>query len=253
MTARLAHIRRHPIKSIGGEGLDRVTLAPARRLPGDREWAVLTQAGEHHARAGQTGDAPDRWLPKSCFVRGVQSPQVQAISGGWNGKVLVLRQPTRPDLTIDPEADGDRLLDWLRPLWPAAAPAPTRLVRGAAIWTDQKSPWISILSLASLDDLESRTGQPLGIHRWRGNLWVDGWPAWAERDLLGKVLRIGDVELRVTQQIGRCEATCADTDTGRRDIDMLPALARLYGHTDFGIFAEVVTGGEIALGDRVAA
>ena len=31
MTATLAHIRRHPIKSIGGEGLDRVTLTAARK------------------------------------------------------------------------------------------------------------------------------------------------------------------------------------------------------------------------------
>lgn len=253
MTARLAHIRRHPIKSVGGEGLDRVTLAAARRLPGDREWAVLTQAGERNAQASQTGGQPDRWLPKSCFVRGVQSAPVQAISGGWADGRLVLRQPTQADLVIDPETDSDRLVDWLRPLWPENAPAPTRLVRGAGIWTDQKWPWISVLSLSSLADLEARTGQAFGIHRWRGNLWVDGWAPWAERDLIGQVIRIGAAELRVTDQIGRCDATAADTDSGERDIDMLATLERLYGHTDFGIFAEVVTGGEIALGDAVAA
>lgn len=254
MTATLAHIRRHPIKSIGGEGLDSVALAAARRLPGDREWAVLTEAGERNAQGSQTGGEPDRWLPKSCFLRGVQSPQLQAISGGWSpdGR-LVLRQPLGDDLEIDPDTEGDRLVDWLRPLWPAGAPAPTRLVRGAGIWTDQKWPWLSILSLASLADLEARTGQALGIHRWRGNLWVDGWAPWAEHDLIGQVIRIGTVELRVTDQIGRCEATSANTETGNRDIDMLATLERLYGHTDFGIFAEVVTGGTIALGDRVAA
>ncbi len=253
MTARLAHIRRHPVKSVGGEGLDSVTLAAARRLPGDREWAVLTEAGERNAQASQTGGEPDRWLPKSCFVRGVSSPAVQAISGGWRNGRLVLRQPTQPDLDLDPETEGAQLIDWLRPLWPQDAPAPTRLVRGAAIWTDQKWPWISILSLSSLADLETRCGQPLGIHRWRGNLWVKGWPPGAERDLVGRIIRIGDVELRVTEQIGRCEATSGNTDTGERDIDMLDRLERFYGDTNFGIFAEVVTGGDIALGDEVAA
>ncbi len=253
MTARLAHIRRHPIKSIGGEGLDSVTLTAARRLPGDREWAVLTEAGERNAQASQTAGQPDRWLPKSCFVRGVQSPRVQAISGGWSDGRLVLRQPAQADLVVDPETEGDRLVEWLRPLWPANASVPTRLVRGAAIWTDQKWPWISILSLASLADLEARTGQTLGLHRWRGNLWIDGWQPWAERDLIGHVIRIGATELRVTQHIGRCEATSANTDTGENDIDMLDSLERLYGHTDFGVFAEVVTGGDIALGDEVAA
>lgn len=253
MTAQLAHIRRHPIKSVGGEGLERITLAPARRLPGDREWAVLTEAGERNARTSQTDGQPDRWLPKSCFVRGVSSPAIQAIAGGWRDGLLVLRQPSCADIVIDPETDGDRLVEWLRPLWPANAPAPTRLVRGAAIWTDQKWPWVSILSLASLAEMEIRTGQRLGIHRWRGNLWVEGWQPWAERDLIGHVIRIGAVEFRVTAPIGRCEATSASTETGQRDIDMLATLDSLYGNTDFGIFAEVVTGGDITIGDEVAA
>lgn len=253
MTARLAHIRRHPIKSVGGEGLGRVTLEAARRLPGDREWAVLTEAGERNARASETGGEPDRWLPKSCFLRGVIAAPLQAVEGGWHGDRLSLRHPQRPDLELDPETETADLIDWLAPLWPEAAPPATRLVRGAAIWTDQKWPWISILSLSSLAALEAETGLDLGIHRWRGNLWVEGWPPFAERELIGQVLRIGAVELRVTDHIGRCDATSADTATGRRDIDMPATLERLYGHHDFGVFAEVVTGGEIAVGDDVTA
>lgn len=248
MSARLAHIRRHPIKTIGGEGLAATTLAPARRLPGDREWAVLTEAGERHA--GEAGE-PDRWLPKSCFLRGVASAPLQAVSGGWRDGRIALSHPDRPQIEINPANEGAQLIDWLRPLWPETAPAPTRLVRGAAIWTDQKWPWISILSLSSLAELESRTGQPLGIDRWRGNLWVEGWEPFAERALIGQVIHVGAVELRVTAHIGRCEATSASTETGRRDIDMLATLDRLYGHTDFGIFAEVVEGGRIAIGDAV--
>ncbi|MBU3031662.1 MOSC domain-containing protein [Paracoccus marinaquae] len=253
MTARLAHIRRHPIKAIGGEGLKRASLRAARRLPGDREWAVLTEAGERNAQASQTGGEPDRWLPKSCFLRGVSSAPLQAVTGGWQESRIALRHPARPDLVFDPETEGVRLIDWLRPLWPADAPAPTRLVRGAAIWTDSKWPWISILSLGSLADLEQRAGKPLGIRRWRGNLWIDGWEPFAEAGMAGHIIRIGEVELRVTDQIGRCAATSADTETGSMDIDMIETLERHYGSTDFGIYAEVVTGGEIALGDEVAA
>lgn len=251
MSAWLARIRRHPIKSVGGEDLDRITLMPARRLPGDREFAVVTEAGERNARASQTDGEPDRWLPKSCFLRGVSAAPLQAVSGGWVGERIALRQPSLPELVFDPETDGARLIDWLRPLWPEDAPAPSRLVRGAAIWTDSKWPWISILSLSSLADLEARTGRKFGLHRWRGNLWVDGWEAFAERALIGQIIRIGSVELRVTDQIGRCEATCADTNTGQRDIDMIAALEQHYGHSDFGIYAEVVSGGDIATGDPV--
>ena len=251
MTAHLALIRRHPIKSVGGEGLETITLQAARRLPGDREWAVLTESGERLATASETQGQPDRWLPKSCFLRGVASADLQAVTGGWQGDLLTLSHPRQGDITLDPATEGPRLIDWLRPLWPAEAPAPTRLVRGVGIWTDQKWPWISILSLSSLAELEARTGQALGIHRWRGNLWIDGLAPFAERDLVGHVIRIGPVELRVTDQIGRCDATSADTATGQIDIDMVRTLDRLYGHTDFGVFAEVVTGGPIRLQDQV--
>ena len=245
MTATLAHIHRHPIKSIGGEGLASVALSPGRRLPGDREWAVLTETGERHATD------PQRWLPKTCFLRGVASFPLQAIRGGWQGDRIVLSHPLRPELSFDPQGDGDALLDWLRPLWPADAPAPTRLLHGAAIWTDQKWPWLSILSLNSLADLEQRSGQSLGLDRWRGNLWIDGWEPFAERDLIGHTFHIGPVELRVTDHIGRCEATSANTGSGQRHIDMLDTLKRHYGDTNFGIFAEVVTGGAITIGDKV--
>ena len=253
MTAHLALIRRHPIKSVGGEGLDAVTLEPGRRLPGDREWAILTEAGERHALASQTDGEPDRWLPKSCFLRGVASLDLQAITGGWRDGLLHLRHPRRPDLVLDPVREGDRLIDWLRPLWPADAPAPTRLVRGAGVWTDQRAPLISVLSLSSLDDLATRCGIAPGTDRWRGNLWIAGWAPWAERALIGRELRIGTALLRVTEHIGRCDATGADTATGRRDIDMVRTLESLYGHTDFGVFAEVVTGGPIRLQDQVHA
>lgn len=252
MTVRLTHIHRHPIKSIGVEALERVSLQAARRLPGDREWAVVTESGERNASASQTDGQPDRWLPKSCFLRGVSSAPLQAISGGWQGNNLALSHPERPDLCFDPEHEGERLIEWVRPLWPERAPAPTRLVKGAAIWTDSKWPWLSILSLDSLAELERKTGQSLGTHRWRGNLWVQGWQPFQERELIGHVIRIGDVELRITDHIGRCGATNVDTESGKPDIDMVETLDRLYGHTDFGIFAEVVTGGDIAIGDEVA-
>ena len=70
MTARVARIRRHPIKAIGGEDLGRVRLDAARRLPGDRLWALLSEGGERHAG---NAERPERWLPKSCFLRGAAS------------------------------------------------------------------------------------------------------------------------------------------------------------------------------------
>lgn len=251
MSAQLAHILRYPIKAISAEELPQVALSPACRLPGDREWAVLTEAGERHALASETNGAPDRWLPKSCFMRGVTSAPLQAISGGWQGDTITLHHPGRLDLSFDPASEGAKLIDWLRPLWPEGAPAPTRLVKGAAIWTDVSAPWLSLLSLDSLAHLAAASGTDPGHLRWRGNLWISGLEPFAERELIGKCIFIGDAELRITQHITRCHATSASPVSGQRDTDMPQQLDRFYGHTEFGVYAEVVNGAQIKRGVSV--
>jgi hypothetical protein len=44
----------------------------------------------------------------------------------------------------------------------------------------------------------------------------------------------------------------ANPETGRRDADTLGALEEGWGHTDFGIYAEVIEGALIRTGDPVA-
>jgi uncharacterized protein YcbX len=117
--------------------------------------------------------------------------------------------------------------------------------------TDQDQPLISINSLTSLADLSARMGQALSIHRFRGNIWVEGLAPWAELELIGRDITIGDATLRVEEPIGRCRATGADPETGMQDADTMGALEAGYGHTDFGIFARVIRGGTIRAGDEV--
>lgn len=250
MTATLSLIRRHPIKSIGGERIAEVTLHASRPLPGDRLWALLHEGGERHASVD-----PARWLPKSCFLQGAKAAPLQAVSGGWGtpdpGREITLTHPDLPDLRFDPETEGARLTDWVRPLWPENFPAPTRLVRAASAWADVSQPYVSILSRATLAVIEEETGLAIGTDRWRGNLWVDGWQPEQERGIIGRILTIGGVELRVAEPITRCPATSANTLTGRHDLDMPATLQKLFGHRDFGVYAQVVTGGTVRIGDEV--
>ncbi|AXC51120.1 MOSC domain-containing protein [Paracoccus suum] len=247
--ARLERIARYPVKSIGGQTLDRVTLTAGQALPGDRRFGVLHADAANHL----DGEVLTKWLPKSAFLRGAASPELQAIRGGWgpDGR-LHLTHPDLPPLVFDPDGDEAPLLAWVAPLWASTGKAPpVRLVSGPLPLTDTKKPWLSLLSLDSLDDLEAGLGRPLGVDRWRANLWVRGWPAQAERDLRLHQIQIGPVRLKVVERIGRCPATSADTTTGRLDGDMPAALEAEFGHQDFGIYLEVQAGGEIALGDSV--
>lgn len=247
MSAHLAHIRRHPIKSVGGEGLECVTLTPAQRLPGDREWAVLHGGATGHLDHG----ALTRWLPKAAFLRGAAAPALQAVKGGWQGDRIHLTHPDRPDLSFNPETDEAALLAWLAPLWGDDKSPPARLLRGPVGMTDSKAPLISILSLTSLRALEARLGRPIGMDRWRGNLWLDGLAPWAETGLIGRDIAIGTARLRVIEPIGRCPAVEVDTDTGACEGDVQATLSTLRGAPDFGIFAEVTQGGPIHIGDEV--
>jgi hypothetical protein len=246
--ARIAHLVRHPIKSAGYEELDRVTLDPGEPFPFDRRWAVA------HAAARLTD--PPVWAEKLQFLRGWGSADLMAVrclSDPVEARVT-LSHPRRPTESFRPDnpADQARLIDWLRPLWPANRPEPARVIRvpGVAL-TDMDAPLISINSLSSLADLSARMGRELSIHRWRGNIWVDGWGPWADHDLVGSELALGEVRLQVMQVIGRCRATGANPETGLQDADTMGALEGGFGHTDFGIYARVTRGGTVALGDEV--
>ncbi|TRW97437.1 MOSC domain-containing protein [Paracoccus sp. M683] len=251
MTAWLAHIRRHPIKTLGADDLDQVELTAGARLPGDRLYAIMHEGALRHLDDGQL----TRWLPKAAFLRGAASLPLQAVKGGWRDGRIHLTHPHRPDITLNPEdaADQQALIDWLKPLWGEDKSPAARLVRGPEQLTDGSQPQISILSLPTLRALERHLGQPLGIDRWRANLWVDGWDALAERDLIGREITIGPARMIVRNTIGRCIATDADTATGQRQLDMLAALRDFTGTENFGIFAEVTTGGRIAVNDKVHA
>jgi uncharacterized protein YcbX len=53
----------------------------------------------------------------------------------------------------------------------------------------------------------------------------------------------------VRERITRCKATTVSPATGRPDADTLGALESGWGHQDFGIYAEVIEGGRVAVGD----
>src|SRR5215211_1768260 len=112
---------------------------------------------------------------------------------------------------------------------------------------------VSIINLASVRAIEDMVGAPVHPLRFRANLYVEGWPAWHEFDLVDRMLSIGDVRLKVVKRIVRCAAVNVDPDTAQRDLTIPTALQRRLGHADCGIYAEVIEGGTISAGDTIAA
>ncbi|MFN3614937.1 MAG: MOSC domain-containing protein, partial [Rubrimonas sp.] len=75
----------------------------------------------------------------------------------------------------------------------------------------------------------------------------------AENDWIGREITVGAARLKVVEATGRCVATEANPLTGRRDAPVMQALRAATGRTDFGVYAAVVQGGDVAVGDPVTA
>jgi len=93
---------------------------------------------------------------------------------------------------------------------------------------------------------------PVHPLRFRANLYVRGWPAWREFDLLGQTIAIGAARFKIVKRILRCAAINVDPETAARDLDIPQTLMRRLGHADCGVYAEVIAGGTIAAGDSIA-
>jgi len=123
---------------------------------------------------------------------------------------------------------------------------------GGHSFSDVAAKVVSIINLASVSALEAAIGAPVHPLRFRGNLYVAGWPAWHEFDLLGGEITIGSARLKAVKRIQRCAATNVDPDTGLRDLAIPKTLLQSFGHSDCGIYAQVVSGGEVAVGDALS-
>lgn len=243
MTARVAALWRHPIKAHGFEALKQVHLAEGGTMPWDRRWAVAHEDAKVEDGA---------WSACQNFSRGAKAPQLMAISAASDeaAGTITLSHPDRPDLTFDPDKEGAAFLDWVRSLMPEARAQSARIVRaGERGMTDSPFASISIINLASGTDLGVRMGQDLNPLRWRANIHLDGFAPCAEREWIGKAIRIGTVELVIREHIIRCLATTANPATGVRDADTLGALETALGCKEFGLYGVVTRGGEIATGD----
>lgn len=245
---RLAQIVRHPIKSVGYQELDRAALTRGRPLPFDRIWAIATEAAKVHADA-----IP--WQHKTRFVRGVAEGRLQAIQAMYQettGQITLTHPDCAPFSGVLPH-DAAAMMAWVKAFWPDTRQPMARLVcrdDGGAL-TDVSDPFISILSTASNRAVSDLMEQTLSLHRWRGNLWLDGLTPWQEFGLIGREVQIGAARLKVEVRISRCVATAFDPDTGRKNCDTLAALERGWGHQDFGVYASVTGSGDIAINDEV--
>ena len=62
---------------------------------------------------------------------------------------------------------------------------------------------------------------------------------------------LGKARVRVFKRTQRCAATEVNPETAERDAKPPKVLLQTYGHADMGIYAEVLEGGRVAVGDAL--
>jgi uncharacterized protein YcbX len=118
----------------------------------------------------------------------------------------------------------------------------------------------SLVSRASLEHLRQQAGASTAVdgRRFRMMFEVEGIGAHEEDDWIGSTVRIGDAELLVNGDVGRCVVTSHDPDSGVTDLDTLGTLRgyRPAGRSEplpFGVYAGVTVPGRVRVGDVVRA
>jgi uncharacterized protein len=249
--ARITGIYRYPVKGLTPEQLGRAELKPGQTLLADRRYAIEN---------GPSGFDPaePKWLPKPHFLMLMRDEWLAGLHTHFDdaSQILSIRQngeiAAQGNLAT---AEGRRIIEnFFATAFAGQIKGPPKVLESPGhSFSDVARKVVSIINLASVRAIEDIVGAPVHPLRFRGNLYVDGWPAWHEFDLLDRTLAIGDVRLKVVKRIVRCAAINVDPDTAQRDLAIPPALQRRLGHADCGIYAEVITGGTINAGDTIAA
>ena len=244
-------IYRYPVKGLSPQAMPQVILAVGATLPADRAYAVEN---------GPTGFDPAHpaYFPKQRFLMLMRNERLAALKTDYDEASHTLSihhgglVAARGDLRT---AEGRASIETFMATFCAdELKGPPKVLAGEGhSFSDVAKKVVSIINLASVAAVESAVGAPVDPLRFRANLYVAGWQAWHEFDLMNQDIMAGTARLKVVKRIVRCAATNVDPQTGIRDMEIPPTLMRTFDHMDCGVYAEVIGAGDVKIGDAIRA
>lgn len=280
-TGTVTALYRYPVKSMGGERLDSLTLGP-RGVHGDRAWAVRDEQ-----RGGIRGGKRFSELMR-CTARYLETPpaagSVSAQITLPDGTTLLIDDPATPErlstlvgspLTVWPLLPADQLEHYRRGA-PESDDMEAEFRRIFGRTEDEPLPDVSkfpeflmefesppgtyfdafpilIMTTESLTALQQAAAEhAFHVDRFRPNLLVEtGSDApFPERDWIGKTLQVGSIELEITLDCPRCVMTTHGFGHLPKDPGIMRTLVRENGG-ELGVYATVRTPGQIQVGDSL--
>jgi MOSC domain-containing protein len=251
-TAQIKAIYRYPVKGLSPESLRSVALQPGQTLPADRMFAIEN---------GPSGfdTARPAYFPKQRFLMLMRNERLAQLVTQFDEVTgtLTIRHDGRAVVQGDLGTSAGRtaIEQFFANFCADELRGPPKVLHAPGhSFSDVARKVVSLINLASVAEIAQVIGRRVDPLRFRGNLYVEGWPAWREFDLLERELAVGSaVRLRVVKRIVRCAATNVDPHTGARDLAIPETLQRRFGHGDCGVYAEVIAGGAVSVGDGIGA
>lgn len=234
MQPTVAELRRHPVKSMGGESLPELDV-DTRGVVGDRLWALVDDAGKlasgKHSRRFRRVD------------------EVFEFSAAWNGngRAPVLHGPVADGLAADDPVAADQLSAYIG--------FGVRVARESAT-PHQDAGQVSLVGTASLAALGRMLGDagPVDWRRFRSNVLVETDTPWEEETWVGRRLLLGSVEgsveLEVTERVERCRMV----DIAQQGLPSHGGVLKTLGALRdlcLAVYADVVQPGTVRVGDPV--
>jgi len=249
--ASIRGLYRYPVKGLSPEAMTQMALGAGEAVPFDRVYAIENGPGRFDPEHPQH-------LPKINFLMLMRDERLATLKTHFEESTHTLtilrdgKQVARGQLSTPL---GRKMIEQFLAAYMRAElrGAPKIVSAQRLTFSDMAAKCVHIVSLDSLRELERAAATPLNPLRFRPNIVIEGSNAWEELKWVGKTISAGDAELHVFSRTQRCAATDVDPDTGKRDTAIPAVLQRTWGHTDFGVYAEVTRGGTTAVGDMVVA
>jgi uncharacterized protein YcbX len=171
-------IYRYPVKGLSPEPLERTELAVHETLPGDRLYAI------ENGPSGFDPAAP-RHQPKQRYLMLMRNERLARLRTRFDHANHTLaieaqgREAVRGDLRTP---EGRTAIERFFAVFCAdeLRGAPKVLHAPGFSFSDVAHKVVSIINLASVAAVEGAVGRPVHPLRFRGNIYVTGWPAWHE-------------------------------------------------------------------------
>jgi uncharacterized protein len=252
--ARVARISIAPVKALGLVQPESVDLG-ADGVPGDRRFWLVDADGRlfNGKRHGPMALVRPDW-DESTRHLSLRFPDGSEAAG-----TVELGDPVEAVLYGRPHPSRRVLGPWQEAL-SSYLGRPVHLLWSESHATDRGAAGgvASLVSRGSLERLREETGTapPVDGRRFRMMFEIDGVAPHEEDLWIGASVEIGDAEIVVNGDVGRCVVTSQNPDTGVTDLDTLRTLAayRPDGVSEplpFGVYAAVTVPGRVRVGDAV--